>query len=258
MSIDYTFRDFTEGEYRSLLRIAKARWRFIPYSDYRTPDSFVCLWRHDIDFSPHRALKLAQIEAEEEVVSTYFVLLHSNFYNALEDDIVGLIKAIARLGHHIGLHFDPSFYRGKKTTIGRWLRFERKILSDVFEADVLAISLHNPTLNDSPSLFLGDSLGGMVNAYGSYIKKHFSYCSDSNGFWRFKPLRHVLEDVTQQQRLQVLTHGVWWTPEPMSPRDRVTRCIDGRAGNIHKEYNLFLAEHGRDNIGGDIPSEPKS
>ena len=37
--------------------------------------------RHDIDYSIEKAVELAALEAEENVKSTYFVLLSSEFYN---------------------------------------------------------------------------------------------------------------------------------------------------------------------------------
>lgn len=46
----------------------------------------------------------------------------------------------------------------------------------------------------------------------------------------------------------VLTHPVWWTPEPMSPRARVARAIDGRASCVHAYYDRSLAKGGRENI----------
>jgi hypothetical protein len=59
--MDYFFEDFTESEYETLLKLAKKKWRFIKYSEYRS-DQPVVLWRHDLDFSVHRALRLAQME----------------------------------------------------------------------------------------------------------------------------------------------------------------------------------------------------
>ena len=45
------------------------------------------LWRHDVDFSIHRASSLAKIENELGVKATYFLKLHSEFYNLFEKSI---------------------------------------------------------------------------------------------------------------------------------------------------------------------------
>ena len=110
--INLDVEDFTEKKYRQYLRIAKQKFKFISFENADAKGN-TCLWRHDIDTSPHRALKLAQIEHEEEVAATYFFLLHSNRYNFLEKEIVNIAIEIERLGHHIGLHFDPRFHNGE-------------------------------------------------------------------------------------------------------------------------------------------------
>lgn len=98
----YFIEDFTEASYRDLLKIAQSNWMIVAFPEYKA-EGRVCLWRHDIDFSPHRAYRLAQIEAVEGVKATYFVHLHSNFYNAFEREVVNLICAILDLGHDIGV-----------------------------------------------------------------------------------------------------------------------------------------------------------
>jgi hypothetical protein len=71
----------------------------------------------------------------------------------------------------------------------------------------------------------------LLNTYGEYFRKKVFYCSDSNGHWRFKRLKDVLEDTPENvPRLQVLTHPVWWTEESMSPKKRFAKCIKGRGG----------------------------
>ncbi len=89
----FRFQDFTEQKYRQYLQKANRKFRFIRFEEERFAEN-TCLWRHDIDTSPHRALKLAQIENEEGVSATYFFLLHSNRYNFLEKEIVDIAKEI--------------------------------------------------------------------------------------------------------------------------------------------------------------------
>ncbi|MCD7909896.1 MAG: hypothetical protein LUH04_19885 [Clostridium sp.] len=44
-------------------------------------------------------------------------------------------------------------------------------------------------------------------------------------------------------RLQVLTHPENWTPEPLTPRQRIQRCFDGRAARAAEGYDHFLRLH---------------
>ena len=235
--------DFTEARYRELVRRAKERYEFISFPEYATQRRAV-LWRHDIDMSPQRALALARIEAEEGVRATYFVLLHSDFYNALEPVVVDVIREIAAAGHHLGLHFDASFWRD---SLEERLADERDLLARVFGADIRAFSLHNPGLGEWQDVLKADEIAGMVNAYGESIRGKFAYCSDSNGIWRFRRLDEVLESASDEF-LHVLTHPEWWLPEALPPRARVTRAIEGRAQRLHEAYDKLLADAGRPNV----------
>jgi hypothetical protein len=51
-----------------------------------------------------------------------------------------------------------------------------------------------------------------------------------------------------EERLQVLTHPEWWVPEPMSPRERVARAIDGRARRQHARYDEIMKAMRRENV----------
>ena len=240
--------DFTEGAYRELLRLARDRHAFRPFADAIEMTSGV-LWRHDIDMSVHRALALARIEHAEGIRATYFVYLHSTFYNALEPDIASRLREIVGLGHELGLHFDPQFHGltpRDGAAVERAVAGERDALQQLVGAPVIAVSFHDPDVagfTDMPA----DRVAGLVNAYGPAIRRGFTYCSDSNGYWRFTPLREVLE-TAGARKLHVLTHPEWWVPEPMAPRDRVARAIEGRAAAAAERYDAALKTLGRNNV----------
>src|SRR5437763_13714213 len=75
------FADFTEANYRNILRLASSRYRFARFGNADT-DKHV-LWRHDVDTSMNRALRLAEIEAEEGAIARYFLFPRCRFYNFL-------------------------------------------------------------------------------------------------------------------------------------------------------------------------------
>ena len=241
--------DFTEREYRDLVRLARGRFEFLTFASAVGASAGV-LWRHDIDMSMHRALALARIEHEEGVRATYFVYLHSTFYNALEPEVVDRLRDIAAIGHEIGLHFDPHFHRlaaSDRAGLERMVAMERVLLEQTAGVRVNALSFHDPGDGEFASL-ADDRIDGLVNAYGPSIRDRFSYCSDSNGYWRFASLRETL-DRHDISRLHVLTHPEWWVPEPASPRARIARAIDGRAGSTARRYDEALKTHGRKNVG---------
>jgi hypothetical protein len=238
------FGEFTERGYRELLEMAKARFSFEPFGTKST-EAHV-LWRHDVDMSVHRALALAKIEAAAEVRSTWFLFLRSSFYNLLEGRVAARAREILALGHWLGLHIDLSVDRGTEGDIGGQIDGERRVLEDWLGHPVTAVSLHNPDVRAVPGMRTS-TLSGLPNAYGADIANRYQYVSDSNGYWRFRPLRDVL--VTDGvERLHVLTHPEWWTPEPMSPRSRVSRGVEGRARDCLETYDALLAKHGRVNL----------
>jgi hypothetical protein len=218
-----------------LLKLAKEKYSFISYKEVGSIENYI-LWRHDVDFSVHEAEELAIIEHEEGVRSTYFLLLHSEFYNLLEISVTKKIKNIIKLGHHIGLHFDPVYYEIKnEDELVKYLNFEKRVIEELFNININAFSFHNPT----EELLKNNKFeySGMRNTYAEYFKNQVDYCSDSNGYWRFKRLHDVINEVPP--RLQVLTHPEWWTSRIMSPKEKVWRCADGRAKWV-KQYYLDL------------------
>ena len=66
--------------------------------------------RHDIDFDLVLAEKMATIEYENDIHSTYFILVGCETYNILSSANREILFNILKLGHEIGLHFDPTFY----------------------------------------------------------------------------------------------------------------------------------------------------
>ncbi len=248
--MNYHFDDFTELEYRKLVRLARDKWKIVAFTERRMPGR-ICLWRHDIDLSPHRARRLAQIESDEGLSATYMVLLHSTFYSALEREIREIIRNIAALGHDIGLHFDPAFYDPEELEgdgLGKLLAFEKGVLETAVGIRVTSFSFHNSEKIPPSTKPEAEEVAGMVNASSRYIREQFGYCSDSNGYWRYRRLREVLESGADQ-RLHVLTHPGWWVPEPMAPRDRIARCINGRANRHLQYWETTMADFGRTIVG---------
>jgi hypothetical protein len=238
--------DFTVERYRSLLGVAKQKYRVAFYDDIPWGSKFL-LWRHDLDYSINRAAALAEIEAEEGIRATYFVNPGSEFYNPFEPTQARLLKHILGLGHRLGLHFDASLHDVQNERIlDEKIAQERRWLEDALGTPD-AFSFHNPMA--SHLVYDAESYGGLQNCYSRRFKAEVGYCSDSNGYWRFRRLHDVLSDATDPC-LQVLTHPGWWQAEPMPPRQRIFRSAFGRALATMRQYDAQMAEHRRVNHGG--------
>jgi hypothetical protein len=264
--MNYHIEDFTEENYRRLIELAKSKYKFITYAEVKDYKNDVILLRHDVDFSIHRALKLAGIEAELNVFSTFFLYPHSTMYNLLEKEVSGIVREIIRLGHKIGLHFEPAYYDLEVSELPgfkKYLQIEKQLLMDMFDTDVDVFSFHNPDIGGWMAYEEYETCG-MVNTYSRYIKDNYFYCSDSNGYWRYTRLEDLLsgedllngddllsrEDLLNgdERKLQILLHPEWWVPNASPPHDRIIRCIDGRSKKSLDMYEEALEKMERINV----------
>jgi len=245
--IESSVGDFTESHYAELLALAASRFRFATYGDIPWGSRFV-LWRHDVDSSLNRALALSRLEHAAGVRATYFINPHSEFYNPFEPSQARILGEILSLGHRLGLHFDATFSQVRSDEdMHRQVGREAAWLESAFGARPDAFSLHNPSAEQLA--FEADVYAGLPNCYARRLRKELGYCSDSNGYWRFRRLHDVLSD-PESRSLQVLTHPEWWQSEPMSPADRMLRCTYGRAAATMRGYREALRDTGRHEVRG--------
>ncbi len=246
MTTNYWFEDFTEKSYSATLDLARKYWRFVGFGS--TCEEPHVLWRHDVDISPQRALKSAEIEHGMGLKTTYFLLMHSPFYNLFEPSVRDIVRRIRALGHDFGLHFDVSFHQDNAdfAALERNVAGEAEMIADFTETKLTSISFHHPT-EHALATFNQDRICGLVSAYGRTLRERYRYVSDSNGYWRFSRLQDVLTSRVDPL-LQVLTHPEWWTPEAQSPRSRIVRAVEGRAARVLAEYDALLEKDGRVNV----------
>jgi hypothetical protein len=238
----YSFDDFTLDVYRKLIKLAKSKYQFVPYSDQLPAKDFI-LWRHDVDFSLDNALALAKIEKEEGVTSTYFILLHSEFYNVLEKRSKCIVEEIIRNGHNIGLHFDSHFYDvDDQGSIEQFLQHEKQFMEKVFNTRITAFSFHNTT--PFTMQCRNWKYAGLINTYADFFQTNVKYCSDSNGYWQYDRLEDLLAGKSHDC-LQILTHPEWWTAEVMSPKEKVMKCLEDRKISVWEFYENLLKQNNR-------------
>lgn len=239
--------DFTIEHYQELLILAKKQYIFAGYKNIPWGEKFV-LWRHDCDYSLNRAYALASIEADEGIRATYFLNPHCEFYNLLEKKQHRLVLDILKMGHDIGLHFDAAFHdTSNETQLSDQITTEAALLESLYGVKPLAFSFHNPIAANLSCE--NEVYGGLVNCYSQRFKAEVPYCSDSNGYWRFRRLKDVLSEA-KDPCLQVLTHPGWWQKTAMPPRTRIFRSAYGRAAATLRDYDSGLELHDRLNHAG--------
>jgi hypothetical protein len=198
---------FSEEGYRELLVAFKsAGYAFCNFEEINR-----CLWergpfvvlRHDIDISLRLALEIARIEHEQGVQATYFVTLHSPFYNALSCANAEIISQLHRWGHQIALHMDNVVYgedfAKALLEVNTFAQFYPFINTEL-------ASLHSPINLEQMPLA---SFRELQNVYGHIFSKDMTYISDSMGKWRSG---HPLDSEAFHSRkpIQLLTHPIWW------------------------------------------------
>lgn len=202
--------NFTYGSYRNMLSLLRERdYTVRNYHNYEAAPRFVIL-RHDVDQSLSQAVRLAELEAEEGVSSTWFVLLRTDFYNVASRDSLEKLRRIQSLGHEIGLHFDEASYVPALDPDGlvQSIIKECGLLSALLETEVSTVSMHRPS---KTTLEADYQISGIVNSYGKTFFRDFKYLSDSRRRWR-EPVLDIIRS-GEYDRLHILTHAFWYHEE---------------------------------------------
>tara|TARA_A100001015_G_C15001130_1_gene718546 strand:- start:1373 stop:2092 length:720 start_codon:yes stop_codon:yes gene_type:complete len=160
------------------------------------------LLRHDVDFSLEDALIIAKFEYKKKIRSNYFFLLSSPFYNILNYKDNLIVKKIKKLGHYVGVHFDPSIYKINKS---KALHKEMKIFNDTINVQSKVFSLHRP------GKLIKYKFGiNLINTYDNKYFKKIKYISDSGGSFKYSyPLDWL--KLNKDEPIQLLLHPIWWS-----------------------------------------------
>jgi hypothetical protein len=201
--------DFSVEHYRELLRAAAAggyRWAGFD----RPPEPGDLLLRHDVDLSLDAALELAEVEAEEGVWSTWFMMTRSSFYNLASSEGVEALARLRELGHRIGHHavYPDVDLDGRFDAVVAW---------------------HNP----DPE-FMQAEIPGAVNVMRTPHFEPAHYRSDSNQDWRGRCPHDELERGTFEW-LQLLIHPEIWAFDGDTMRETMESFLDAdRAARLER------------------------
>ena len=206
---------FSYNEFKNLINMVQQNLPIVDYKDIKDNTKKFCVLRHDIEFSIDRAYKLAKIEKELGVVSTYTVQVRNNTYNALSEKNINLISKIRDLGHHIGLHQNPPSSL-KLDTLKDYIMRDINILEDSYGFEIDRFAFHRPK---KEYLNCYVQLDNKINCYDKKFFNYFDedrpeklevlYLADSNHQWKYGyPLDF---DFSKINKLQLLTHPFSWT-----------------------------------------------
>jgi len=154
---------FSLAHYRELLEAAKAGgYRFVGFD--RPPEPGDLVVRHDVDLSLDAAVRMAEVEAEAGVSSTWFLMTRSVFYNLLSEEGERALARLRELGGRIAHH-------------AVWPRVD---LDERFEP---VVAWHNPSRD-----YRTAPIDGATNAMSPPWYDPQRFRTDSNQNWRHRDL----------------------------------------------------------------------
>ena len=68
--------------------------------------------RHDVEFSPRRALEIARLDDSFGVESSFLFQVKSNAYNLFSSENLNILQEVKALNRKVGLHLYVSMLRG--------------------------------------------------------------------------------------------------------------------------------------------------
>jgi hypothetical protein len=211
---------FDYATYWWLLSRISATHRIIPFADVHEAAEPYCILRHDVDYVPAAALRLAEQEAARGIRATYFLLAGTSYYNLLAPEHAHVAAALTAFGHEVGLHYDVrSFAPFPREEWPRLLRAQATLLGELAGQRVTSIAMHQPALHGSDPF--GDT--EFLNAYDDRFTREATYVSDSCRAWRDRGWAMLAGGVFPP-RLHLCLHPVNWG-ETDRDRDTIFREV---------------------------------
>jgi hypothetical protein len=225
-------------------------YKVIPFNklEQNLDNSFIVM-RHDVDFSPAAAVKMAALERGIGVSTTYFLQLHSYFYSLFGDKDF-LVHKILELGHELGYHYDIKFMKFFPT-VKKGLEAEIHIMEEFTNTKISSFSQHDPSVDGYSEV----EIPGCIDAYALTRRHSIKYLSDSVQRWREGCFCQHLGKYGQ---MQVTVHPEIWTEDGTSAneiylelRSSTIKAVEAKYAwlkNLHKYYlaNKPIPERFRD------------
>ena len=229
--------DFTLTTYKLLCDvIKKSGYKQLTMKKYlqNVNQSNYIILRHDVDRAPENALKIAIIEYDFKIRSTYFFRKKRHTFNP------AIIQEISGLGHEIGYHYETLAYmKGNYEEAIEKFKTELESFREISE--IKTICMHGSSLSkwDNRDLwkkFDYSEFGIIGEGYLSIDFKKIVYLTDTGGTWDNLKIR--LKDISREKNPKLIK---------VKNTDELIEFIKGE-----KEPKIYLQVHPdrwNDNIG---------
>jgi len=221
---------------RTLLKAIQHGYVFPKISQLREvinfPPKFLAL-RHDIDVSPINALEMAKIEHEFGITSSYYVLMHSLYYNPAAQPFVDALWEIISLGFEVGLHYEARFFEERNMDPLAGVLNDIAALSHILGIEIKSVSQHNP----ASSTLLKELNKHYIDAYNNALVNEITYISDSGFKWRDKSL---IDLIPSHQKIHALIHPTTWIYGDLDMEGTYRKCSLILQNMIGMEFESFI------------------
>ncbi len=223
--------DFTLAKYEKLCQALIRNYdvqRFVDFLQIEKKNGHLAILRHDVDKYPERSLKVAQLEKELGIRSSYYFRMMDDVF------VPEIIQEIEKMGHEIGFHYEVV--DKASGDIGRAIEIFEDELSEIRKvADVQTICMHGSPLKPWKNLDLWThydfrDFGIRGEPYISVDFESVAYYTDTSRCWdgeasaiddcvedniatRIKTTDELIDIIESQSfdKLMILTHPQRWT-----------------------------------------------
>lgn len=227
--------DFSYDYFKTILEVIKLNFEASLFSDVDYILSNIekgkpkLIMRHDVDVSLKGTLRMAEIEKEYGIRSTYMVIANYNaitdwpLYDIEEETPRDILRKLIELHHEIGLHYvlgdDELNYNYQNKVIESKICAVREKLKKSIGAPIKSLSFHRPKCTQYKGPLMHCEL---VNAYSEelFLPGTGMYLTDSGGKWVDGEPLPKLENYGYRF-LQLLIHPIWWGHKHASYNDRL-------------------------------------
>ena len=172
-------------------------------------------FRHDVDISLKKAVEMAEFESKNGIKSTYYILLSSPYYNALEAENLQRIRTLRELGMGIGLHYDNSIKLQDANQCCSEIIIQLGMLQHhIGELEEKSVTFHKPLRGVDINAETVNLLN-LSNIYSPNFDRRFKYISDSGHNWRENPY----DIINTNDMVHINTHPEWYNNEEMDMED---------------------------------------
>ncbi len=228
--------------YAQILKTAKSlNYDFPKVSDLKDgalSHSRFLLLRHDIDVSPRYALAMAQLEHSMGVCSSYYILLHSPYYNPAAPPHWDALREMVSLGFEVGLHYETNFFESRGLDPLQGILRDVKVLENILRIEIKSIAQHMP----ASSTLLSELNEHFVDAYNHDLMHNVRYISDSGFKWRGETLLDLLG---KEDRIHALLHPATWTFGDLDMAQTYRRAGEEISSEIRASFEEFIESTNR-------------